>query len=326
MATIRQRGNRWQVIIKRKGHPPQSQTFELKKDAEKWGRLQERLMDAGQWVDRSEAEQTTLEELLDRYQREVSSSKHGADIEIYRINQFKNSNLAKYSVAAITGQLIAKWRDKRIKEVSGSSVSRELTLLSHVFTVAIKEWGFAINCNPVSLVRKPSSNPPRDRILTDQQRQALIASCKQCKNPWIHSVVIFAMETAARRGEILNLTWKSVDLQRGIARISGKTGSRTIPLSPLCISTLKTLPKSINGAVFPVTIETLKQAYERAVVRAGIEDFTFHDLRHDALTRLAKLGLNVLELRAISGHTTANMLQRYVSIDASELAKKLSKL
>lgn len=326
MATIRQRGNRWQVIIKRKGHPPQSQTFELKKDAEKWGRLQERLMDAGQWVDRSEAEQTTLEELLDRYQREVSSSKHGADIEIYRINQFKNSNLAKYSVAAITGQLIAKWRDKRIKEVSGSSVSRELTLLSHVFTVAIKEWGFAINCNPISFVRKPSSNPPRDRILTDQQRQALIASCKQCKNPWIHSVVIFAMETAARRGEILNLTWKNVDLQRGIARISGKTGSRTIPLSPLCISTLKTLPKSINGTVFPVTIETLKQAYERAVVRAGIEDFTFHDLRHDALTRLAKLGLNVLELRAISGHTTANMLQRYVSIDASELAKKLSKL
>ena len=326
MATIRQRGTRWQVIIKRKGHPPQSQTFELKKDAEKWGRLQERLMDAGQWVDRSEAEQTTLEELLDRYQREVSSSKHGADIEIYRINQFKNSNLAKYSVAAITGQLIAKWRDKRIKEVSGSSVSRELTLLSHVFTMAIKEWGFAINCNPVSLVRKPSSNPPRDRILTDQQRQALIASCKQCKNPWIHSVVIFAMETAARRGEILNLTWKNVDLQRGIARISGKTGSRTIPLSPLCISTLKTLPKSINGAVFSVTIETLKQAYERAVVRAGIEDFTFHDLRHDALTRLAKLGLNVLELRAISGHTTANMLQRYVSIDASDLAKKLSKL
>ena len=160
MATIRQRGTRWQVIIKRKGHPPQSQTFELKKDAEKWGRLQERLMDVGQWVDRSEAEQTTLEELLDRYQREVSPSKKGAIIESYYINTFKKSEISKYSVAAITGQLIAKWRDKRIKEVSGSSVSRELTLLSHVFTVAIKEWGFAINCNPVSFVRKPSSNPP----------------------------------------------------------------------------------------------------------------------------------------------------------------------
>lgn len=326
MATIRQRGPRWQVIIKRKGYPPQTKTFNLRKDAEKWGRLQERLMDAGQWVDRTESEQTTLEELLDRYQREVSPSKKGANIESYYINTFKKSEIAKYSVAAITGQLVAKWRDNRLKEVSGSSVSRELTLLSHVFTVAIKEWGFALNHNPVSLVRKPSSNPPRDRVLTDQQRQALIASCKQCKNPWIYSVVVFAMETATRRGEILNLTWKGVDLQRRTAKVNGKTGSRTIPLSTLCISTLKTLPRSIDGKVFPVTIETLKQAYERAVARAGIEDFTFHDLRHDALTRLAKLGLNILELRAISGHTTANMLQRYVSIDASELAHKLSTL
>lgn len=326
MATIRQRGTHWQVIIKRNGHPPQSKTFELKKDAEKWGRLQERLMDAGQWVDRTEAEQTTLEELLDRYQREISPSKKGASIEYYYINTFKKSEIAKYSVAVITGQLIAKWRDKRVKEVSGSSVSRELTLLSHVFTIAIKEWGFAINCNPVSLVRKPKPNPPRDRVLTDQQRQVLISSCKQCKNPWIYPVVVFAMETATRRGEILNLTWKGVDLQRKTAKVNGKTGYRTIPLSPNCISILKTLPRSIDGKVFPVTVETLKQAYERAIARAGIEDFTFHDLRHDSLTRLAKLGLNILELRAISGHTTANMLQRYVQIDASDLAQKLSKL
>lgn len=326
MATIRQRGNRWQVIIKRKGYPPQSQTFELRKNAEKWGRLQERLMDAGQWVDRTESEQTTLEELLDRYQREISPTKRGANIEWYYINTFKKSEIAKYSVAAITGQLIAKWRDERVKEVSGSSVSRELTLLSHVFTVAIKEWGFALNHNPVSLVRKPSSNPPRNRVLTDSERKNLLDALSQCRNPWIHPVVIFAMETAARRGEILNLNWKEVDLQRRTAKISGKTGSRTIPLSPLCIATLKTLPRSIDGKVFPVTIETLKQAYQRAVARAGIEDFTFHDLRHDALTRLAKLGLNILELRAISGHTTANMLQRYVSIDASDLAQKLSTL
>jgi integrase len=87
---------------------------------------------------------------------------------------------------------------------------------------------------------------------------------------------------------------------------------------------LKTLPRSIDGHVFPITIETIKQAYQRAVRRAGISDFTFHDLRHDALTRLANMGFNVLELRAISGHTTANMLQRYVSINANDLAGKLA--
>ena len=136
-------------------------------------------------------------------------------------------------------------------------------------------------------------------------------------------MVAFALETAARRGEILGLCWKDVDLDRSTAKVNGKTGSRTVPLSPACVELLKGLPRSLDGRVFPVTVETLKQAYERAVTRAGIKDFTFHDLRHDALTRLAKLGLSVLELRAISGHTSANMLQRYVSIDPGELASKL---
>lgn len=139
MATIRQRGNRWQCIIKRKGHPLLSNTFDLKKDAEKWARQQERAIDAGQWIDRTEAEQTTLEELLKRYAKEVSASKRGKDAEEVRIEQFKKTNLAKYSVASITGQMVAEWRDSRLKEVSGSTVCRDLTLLSHVFSVAISD-------------------------------------------------------------------------------------------------------------------------------------------------------------------------------------------
>lgn len=326
MATIRQRANRWQCIIKRKGHPLQSKTFDLKKDAEKWARQNEQLIDSGQWVDRTEAEQTTLGELLGRYTREVSSSKRGADVEILRINALRRTPLAKYSAAAITGQLLSQWRDQRLKEVSGSTVTRELQILSHAFNVAIREWGFGLHSNPVSLVRKPTPSKARDRVLTSDQRQALIAACAQCQNPWIQPVVIFALETAARRGEILDLRWEGLDLEQGTAKVSGKTGSRTIPLSPVCIDMLRVVPRSLDGKVFPVTMQTLKQAYERSVARAGITDFTFHDLRHDALTRLAKLGFNVLELRAISGHTTANMLQRYVSIDACDLSGKLEKL
>lgn len=324
MATIRQRGDRWQCIVKRKGYPTQSKSFDLKKDAERWARQQERLLDTGQWVDRTEAEQTTLRDLLKRYAKEISITKRGAEVETVRINALCRTPLAKYAVTAITGQRLASWRDDRLSEVSGSTVTRELQLLGHVFTVAIREWGFGLHSNPVSLIRKPAPNKARDRILNDDQRQALIAAVGQCQNPWIKPVVIFALETATRRGEILSLTWGDVDLERRVAKVSGKTGSRTIPLSPACIAMLKALPRSLDGQVFPVTIETLKQAYERAVARAGINDFTFHDLRHDALTRLAKLGLNVLELRAISGHTTANMLQRYVSIDAGDLAGKLA--
>lgn len=324
MATIRQRATNWQCIVKRKGYPPQARTFVLRKDAEKWARQLERQIDTGEWQDRTAAEQTTLGELLDRYQREVSSIKRGHVAERYRINHFKRSSLAKHSPASISSQLIAKWRDDRLKEVQPATVLRELLTLSHVFTVAIQEWGIALHCNPVSLVRKPRAGKPRDRVLTDNQRKSLIISCGECSNQWIKPVVIFALETAARRGEIISLTWNNVDLQRGIATVSGKTGPRKIPLSRPCIELLRGFQASPNGLVFPVSTEALKQAYERAVRRAGIEDFTFHDLRHDALTRLAKMGFNVLELRAISGHATANMLQRYVSINPEDLANKMS--
>ena len=324
MATIRQRQNRWQVIVKQKGYPNQSKTFDLKKDAEKWGRHQERLMDAGQWIDRSEADQTTLKTVLERYAREVSCHKGGAAVEAIRINALKRSSLAQYVMSSITGQLIAEYRDSRLLKVSGSTVTRELQILSHVFTVAIREWSFGLHSNPVSLIRKPKVGPPRDRVLTADQRQALITTCNQCQNPWVKPVVIFALETATRRGEILTLHWGAIDLQRCTAKVTGKTGSRTIPLSQACVNMLKELPRNMNGIVFPISIETLKQAYQRAINRAGITNFTFHDLRHDALTRLAKIGLNILELRAISGHTTANMLQRYVSIDPEELAKKIA--
>lgn len=323
MATIRPMRGKWQAIVRRKGYPTITKSFELKKDAEKWARSQERLIDTGTWIDRSEAERTTLGELLDRYLREVSITKRGYEVERIRINFLKRTKLAQYSVAAISGQQLASWRDERLKSVSGSTVTRELQTLSHVFTIAIREWGFGLQTNPVSLIRKPRKGEPRDRVLTNSQRAALLRECGTCQNPWIQPVVIFALETAARRGEILSLKWSAVHLESRTAKLNGKTGSRTIPLSPACIAMLQSIPYPRHDFVFPVTIETLKQAYERAVKRAGITDFTFHDLRHDALTRLAKLGLNILELRAISGHTTANMLQRYVAIDASDLASKI---
>lgn len=315
---------KWQAIVRRKGYPSITKSFDLKKDAEKWARGQERQIDTGTWIDRSEAERTTLGDLLDRYQREVSVTKRGYEVERIRINFLKRAKLAQYSVAAISGQQLASWRDERLKTVSGSTVTRELQTLSHVFTIAIREWGFGLHTNPVSLIRKPKKGEPRDRVLNDNQRTALINQCAACQNPWIQPVVIFALETAARRGEILSLKWAEVNLENRTAKLNGKTGSRTIPLSTACIEMLGNLPHPHKELVFPVTIETLKQAYERAVKRASITDFTFHDLRHDALTRLAKLGLNVLELRAVSGHTTANMLQRYVSIDPSELAQKIA--
>lgn len=326
MATIRQRNNRWQVTIKRKGYPVQYNTFDLKRDAEKWARQQERLIDTGQWIDRTETEQTTFAEVLDRYGREVTPLKRGKDIEVLRIAALKQQPFSKLAMASINAQTIAAWRDSRLTRVSSSTVAREMQLLSHVFSMAIREWGFALPSNPVRMVRKPVGMPSRDRVLTEVERTKLVESLSSCGNVWVKPVVVFALETAARRGEILALQWKDIDLDRATAKLSvTKTGlPRTIPLSSACVRLLCALPRSMDGRVFPISASALQQAYRRGVKRAAINDFTFHDLRHDALTRLAKLGLSILELRAISGHTTANMLQRYVSIDPAELARKIA--
>ena len=109
--------------------------------------------------------------------------------ELYRIEQFKRSDLAKYSPAAVTGQLISAWRDARLGEVSSGTVLREMQLLSHLFSVAMREWGIALHSNPVNLVRKPAPGKARDKVLTDAQREALLLACGQCKNPWIKPVV-----------------------------------------------------------------------------------------------------------------------------------------
>lgn len=324
MATIRQRGKRWQCIVKRKGHPLLSQTFDSRRDAEKWARHQESMMDMGRWCDRSLADQTNLGTLLDRYAKEISVTKRGVEIEAIRIRCMKRSKLAQCSVGAISGQKIAEWRDQRLKEVCGSTVSRELQLLSHVFNIAIKEWGFNLPYNPVLYVRRPPQAKPRNRVLTKSERQALLESCEKCRNPWIKPIVIFALETACRRSEILTLSWEDISLDTCTATVSGKTGARRVPLSPAITSLLCNLPEQSSGRVFPISVECLKQAYERAIKRAGISNFTFHDLRHEALTSLASKGLSILELRAISGHCSANMLQRYVSISAEDLAKKLA--
>ncbi len=325
MATIRKRGDKWQVRIQLTGFEEVSKSFMLRSDAEAWGKLTEAEMIRGVFIKRTDAERTTLSDALDRYEREVTPGKRGADIEKVRITKWKRHKLAKKTMALIRPADFASYRDTRTKEgAAPATVRLELALVSNLFNVARKEWGFDGLPNPIAAIRLPTVKNARDRVLTDCERTALLAACGTCQSPWIKPVVEFALSTGARRGEILSLRWADVDLARSTARVDGKTGPRHIPLSSTCKGLLNSLPRSLNGFVFPVTKETLQQAYSRAVARAGVKDFVFHDLRHDALTQLARRGLSVLELRAISGHATATMLQRYVNIDASELAAKLA--
>jgi integrase len=138
-------------------------------------------------------------------------------------------------------------------------------------------------------------------------------------------LVQLALETAMRRGELLSLRWSDIDLSCSTATLwQTKNGDkRVVPLSSRAIAVLQSMPRNIGGVVFPINGFTVSAAFDRALDRAGITDFHFHDLRHMAVTELSKRLPNLIELAAVSGHRSLKMLQRYYHPDATELAHKL---
>lgn len=337
MASIRQRGIYWEARVRRDGWPTISRSFNTKADARAWATVIESEMERGVFIDRTEAEKNTLGDLFQRYLTEVSSQKKGHDTERYRLDSLQRDPIAQYKVAGLSGKLMAEWRDKRLKKVSGSTVNRDLNLISHVINVARKEWGMHIE-NPISMIRRPPENKARKRRLATGEEARLLAELELstrasngcfeaggAHNPWIRPLVILALETAMRRGELLALRWSDVYLADRFVRLHDtKNGeSRDVPLSTRAYELLNDLPRHISGRVFPTTPDAVKKVFMRAVERAQLGDLHFHDLRHEATSRLAEKLDNVLELSAVTGHKTLSMLKRYYHPRAKDLARKL---
>ncbi|BCF90120.1 site-specific integrase [Paraburkholderia largidicola] len=344
MAGIWKRGKYWRAEIRRVGYPPQWRTFDTKAEADAWARRIESEMDRGIFVDRTEAERNTFGDLLRRYAKEVSPLKKGGADEILRIRKVCRDPIAQYKVAALSGKILSEYRDRRLKgdakhrPVTGSTVNRELTLLGHVLNVARREWGVHMDVNPVSVIRRPRENRARTRRLSPGEEQRILAELAYsprdhhgrfanggCRNEWALPAVIVAIETAMRRGEILALLWDDVFLDQRFARLHDtKNGeARDVPLSSRAVETLQRLPRDASGRVFPITGEALKRVFTRACKRASIEDLHFHDLRHEATSRIAERLDNILELSSVTGHKSVQMLKRYYHPRATDIALKL---
>ena len=326
MASVRARRDRdgivigWQCQVIRKGFPQQTRTFRSKAEAAAWATIVESEMTRGVWQDRSEAEQTTLAEALGRYGREISSLKKSGRIELYRIGTIKADSIGNLPLAKIRGADVAAYRDSRLSlGLSENSVRLELALLSNLFTVATKEWRMESLTNPVLAVRKPATSRPRDRQLVGDEESRLLASCAD----WLRPMVILALETGMSKGEILMLQWENIDLARRVALLPDtKNGTaRHVPLSSRAGDVLKRLPRNISGKVF--TRLDVSHAFIAATQKAKIEGLHFHDLRHEATSRLFEKGLNPMQVAAITGHKTLQMLKRYTHLQAEDLAKLL---
>jgi len=275
----------------------------------------------------------SVNKALNKYLTQVSILKKGYAQEKYRIEQIGRSFLGERNVRQVTSVDIAKYRDQRLNEVNQrtkrklapSTVRLELSLLSNFFDIARIEWGLC-ESNPVANVRKPKNPPGRDRRLTPREERLILRYCHGHVNPDLYSIVVIALETAMRQGEILKLQWEHINLKTRIAHLpETKNGTkRDVPLSTRARDALIRLGVKNRGKVFGYTAEGLKSTWRFALKKLGIEDLHFHDLRHEAISRLFELGtLDMMEVAAISGHKSLSMLKRYTHLRAQRLVKKL---
>ena len=356
MATIRKRGNyQWEAQIRKRGFPSQTKTFNTKVEAEAWAKMIESEMARGVWLSRSEAESTTLYEALTRYEKEIVPDKKGAVQDRSLVRILKGTQLAKNYMASIRSADVAKLRDEWLKIYAPATVLRRLALLSHVFNVSRKEWGMESLLNPVESIRKPQPKNSRTRrleALPVVSEKTGVTSGKEIANEIEHiiaathslvlpAIILLALETAMRRSEIAELRWRFIDLDRRVAHLPDtKNGNaRDVPLSTKAITILSSLKEHSKPAadkVFDMRADAITRAFDRAVKRAReryektnslcdesfLKDLRFHDLRHEATSRLAEI-FPMHELTKFTGHKDPRMLMRYYHPKAEDLALKL---
>jgi len=319
MATYIQRKNGWLVQIRRKGHESISRTFNTKSEGERWALTIESGMGVGTYVDNRETLSVTLAECLGRYATEIIPSKKGAPRDLVRCKFWQREALAKKTIGTIKQTDVALWRDARIASgLSGSTVKKDLAMLSHVFTIAIKEWGYPLT-NPVALIRKPKADAGRDRRLYDGEEELLINNASD----ELRAFIILAIETAMRRGEIHGL--KKAWIKGRVAHLPDtKNGSaRSVPLSKRALEAINSLPLRMDGSLWEFKLDTYTQQFAKLCDRLEITDLVFHDLRHEATSRLFEKGLDVMQVKSITGHKSMQMLARYTHFKADELARLL---
>lgn len=314
MASIRKRNGLWQAQVRSRKVGSTSKSFHKKSAAVAWAKVQEAMMQTGEWKPKDKR-YSTIGDLIQTYLIKATPNKKGAEPETRRLNRLlRETSLMSIKLDDAQPHHFATFRDKRLQD-GNRACQYDLVLLRAAWNTARIEWGWDLGDNPLTLIRFPKNNPPRERRLKQGEYERLLAACTDSKVWYLWPMIEIAIATCMRRGEILSLEWKHIDVERSKALLPNtKNGrSRWVPLTPKVIELLERLPKEDNR-VFPITDVAVRQSWDRLRRRAGITDLTFHDLRHEAISRQFESGLSIPHVMAISGHQTASQLFRYVQI------------
>lgn len=321
MASITERNGRYRALVKVNGRR-KTKTFKTKRAAREWGAETEVELRRS----RGEPANKTFGELLDRYSREVSPTKKGYRWESVRINAIREKDpIARVNLRDIGPSDVAEWRDRRLKKVSPNSVIREWNLLRHAVTIAIKEWGWLIE-NPMGSVSRPKEGRPRSRRPTDDELERLSLAMGYTEegelkriSQRVGAAMWFAIETAMRAGEIADLRRSDISGKVALLRDTKNGSDRDVPLSVAAREILDRLDDNL----FNVTSMQITSSFRSAKKRAGVEGLTFHDMRREATSRLAKK-LDLLTLAKITGHNDLQLLKDvYYAPDMDAIADDL---
>lgn len=343
MAAIRKRGEyQWCAQVEKKNAATglvhrEIRTFRTKDEAETWAREVEAALARGQYNDTRQASKTPLRDLIVRYRDEITPRKKGAAREAVRLNTWLKHEIADRMLTLIQpADFAAHIAARRKKGRAEQTIKADIIAISNVFKVASADWGYNIE-NPIKRISKPGGSRKRDQRVLHDQWEKVADELRRCRNPYYVVIAELAIETAMRQGELMALTWADVDLAgrhltvREAKDITGKNAkSRIVPLSLRAVELFTALPRPIdhNVRVFQVGRTTgadgLSRAFTRACRTVGIPA-RFHDLRHEACSRMAP-HFEMHELMKITGHETAGQLIRYYNPTASELVEKMDKM
>ena len=330
-ALLMQLETAFQLRVRRKGMAPQFITFDTPAQAEQARLHIEANLSVSIVRDYASAARWTLRELMQRYLVEVVPSHKGADVETNRLQRLmRDEPFVDKKLAALATVDLQDFIADRLADVAPATVDRDLDLISQVLRYADDVWKIAPVESPFKGLRRPRYFNERDRRLSADEERRLLAAARADENPYVEPAIVLALETAMRRSELLSLAVADIDVERRAARLRvTKNGRpRRVPLTTRALQVLAALAAEAGDAsrhLLPLTANALKIAFFRRVLPAsGVADFHFHNLRHEAISRLAESGrFQLLQLQAISGHRDPRMVQRYAHLCTGRLAEQM---
>ncbi len=326
MASIRRDGDRYKVEVFVNGIR-KSKRLDTKAQAKSWAAQME--VELGKMAEGVSATHS-FADVFERYANEVSETKKGAQWEIVRLNMFSRFSIAAVKLVDLRREHFERYIVERLAAVKSSSVNRELNLMSHCLTQA-RRWRL-MSHNPMDDLKRPKDPAHRDRRISDREIEMVLLALNYAEDaPVVQQqqkvavAFLLAIESGMRAGEICSLVARHVDLAAQTVFLPDtKNGRpRSVPLSKEAVRLLQRVqPWSDDGSVFGLASGALSTLFKRGVGKTDIKDLTFHDTRHEAITRLAQK-LDVLDLARVVGHRDIKQLLTYYNKSAAELAAQL---